>query len=50
MNTLSPELGVEIHLCLSAAEEKNPAAKEKKNRNLVMSIGVCLSPASVIAR
>ena len=40
MNTVSPELEVDIYLCLSAAEEKNPAAKEKiRCRNLVMSIG-----------
>ena len=46
MNTVSPELEVE-----SAAEEKNPPAKEKITcRNLVMSIGVCLPVASVTAR
>ena len=51
MNTVSLVLEVEIYQCLSAAKEKNSAANEKiRCRNLVMSIGVCLSVASVTAR
>ena len=51
MNTVSPVLEVEIYLCLSTAEETNLATKEKiRCSNLVMSIGVCLSVASVAAR